>query len=125
MRHTGEAFRLRRVTAPMFWALGYTVYEVVTDTLMDEGKIICPDVQFVPTNFDYDYDDDFSTMVTALTEDAPRNKLINDKLLSEASAGHFCMVLSERVGHCYVLQALLEAVVPDVSSAVLVGSVSK
>ncbi len=50
---------------------------------------------------------------------------VREKLLSEASAGHCCMVLSERVEHCYVLQELLADAAPDVSSAVLVGSVPK
>ncbi len=122
---TATPYRKDGLTKPMFWALGYKIYEVVTDVLMENGNVIRPDVEFVYTDFDYDYDDDFSTMVTALTEDAPRNELITDKLLSEASAGHFCMVLSERVDHCYVLQELLSDAAPDVSSAVLVGSVSK
>ena len=122
---TATPYRKDGLTKPMFWTLGYTVYEVVTDVLMENGNVIRPDVEFVYTDFDYDYDDDFSTMVTALTENAGRNELITEKLLSEATEGHFCMVLSERVDHCYVLQELLADAVPDVSSAVLVGSVSK
>ena len=109
----------------MYWTIGYTVYEVATDTLMTEGKVIRPDVEFVSTNFNYFYDDDYPAMVTALTENAGRNELINERLLSEASEGHFCMVLSERVDHCYVLQELLGDAAPDVSSAVLVGSLQK
>ena len=122
---TATPYRRDGLTNPMYWVMGYTVYEVVTDTLMTEGKVIRPDVHFVLTDFNYFYDDDYPVMVTALTEDAPRNELINEKLLSEASAGHFCMVLSERVEHCYVLQELLADAAPDVSSAVLVGSVPK
>ncbi len=122
---TATPYRKDGLTKPMFWVMGNKIYEVVTDTLMENGNVIRPDVEFVYTNFDYDYADDFSAMVTALTENARRNELINEKLLLEATDGHFCMVLSERVAHCYALQELLTATAPDVSSAVLVGSVPK
>jgi len=118
-------YRKDGLIKPMFWILGYTVYEIVTDTLMDKGNIIRPDIQFVWTDFDYYYDDDFPVMITALTENELRNELIIEKLGTEAIAGHYCMVLSERVEHCYVLQELLTNAAPDVSSAVLVGNVSK
>ena len=122
---TATPFRKDGLTKPMYWTLGYTVYEVVANTLMDQGEVIRPDVKFVPTNFRYFYDDDFPKMVTALTEDAQRNGIILEKLVLQAADGHFCMVLSERVDHCHVLQELLEDAAPDVSSAVLVGNVPK
>ena len=122
---TATPYRKDSLTKSMYWVMGYTVYEVVTSTLMTEGKVIRPDVHFVSTDFNYFYDDDYPVMVTALTENAERNELITEKLLSEATNGHFCMVLSERVEHCYVLQELLADVAPDISSAVLVGSVKK
>lgn len=122
---TATPYRKDGLTKPMFWVLGYTVYEVATDTLMDRGKVIRPDVQFVPTDFRYYYDEDFPAMVTALTENPGRNELIQKKLLPEATDGHFCMVLSERVAHCHALQELLSVAEPDISSAVLVGNVPK
>jgi len=122
---TATPYRKDGLTKPMYWTLGYKIYEVVTDMLMAEGKIIRPDIQFVETNFDYFYDDDFPSMVTALAEDTQRNEFIIKNLVPEATAGHFCMVLSERVDHCYALQELLATTVPDISSEVLVGSISK
>lgn len=122
---TATPYRKDGLTKPMYWSLGYKVYEVVTDTLMDAGKVIRPDVQFLETNFWYDYDDDYAAMITALTEDTGRNQLIIDKLHAEAVSGHYCIVLSERVDHCYVLRELLAHAVPDISSEVLVGNVPK
>jgi len=109
----------------MYWSLGYKVFEVVADTLMDAGKVIRPAVKFVESNFYYPYDDDYAAMVTALTEDTERNKLIIDKLDAEAVSGHYCIVLSERVDHCYVLRELLAHAAPHILSEVLVGNVAK
>jgi superfamily II DNA or RNA helicase len=123
---TATPFRKDGLTKPMYWTLGYTAYEVVTNTLMDRGKVIRPDIQFVPTDFHYHYSgDDYAEMVTALTEDKERNELILETLLPEATEGHFCMVLSERVAHCYALQEMLSVAVPDVTAEVLVGNVPK
>lgn len=122
---TATPYRKDGLTKPMYWTLGDKIYEVRTDTLMNEGKVIRPDVQFIETDFWYDYDDDFPPMITTLTEDTQRNKLIVEKLAPEALAGHFCIVLSERVDHCYVLQHLLSEVAPGISSDVFVGIISK
>jgi len=122
---TATPYRKDGLAQPMSWTLGCTVYEVVTDTLMERGKVIRPDIQFVLTEFRYFYSDDYSAMVTALSENSNRNEIILDKLLPEATSGHFCMVLSERVAHCYALQAMLSVAVPDVTAEVLVGSVPK
>jgi superfamily II DNA or RNA helicase len=122
---TATPYRKDNLGNLMYWILGNKIYEVVPDTLMDEGEIIRPDIEFIETNFNYFYDDDFPAMVTALAEDTQRNELIIEKLIQEVTAGHYCMVLSERVDHCYVLQELLTSTAPDVSSAVLVGSVPK
>jgi superfamily II DNA or RNA helicase len=62
-------------------------------------------------------------MVNALTEDVQRNQLILEELKKEATTGHFCMVLSERVDHCYTLNELSMKTMPHVSSEVLVGEV--
>jgi superfamily II DNA or RNA helicase len=122
---TATPYRKDGLTKPMYWILGYKVYEVVTDILMDAGKVIRPAVQFIETNFWYDYADDYVAMVTALAEDTERNQLIIQRLSAEAISGHHCIVLSERVDHCYVLQMLLSAAAPNISSEVLVGNVPK
>jgi superfamily II DNA or RNA helicase len=122
---TATPYRKDGLTKPMYWTLGYKIYEVVTDTLMDAGKVIRPAVKFIETNFWYDYADDYAAMLTALAEDSERNQLIIQRLSTEAIGGHYCLVLSERVDHCYVLQHLLSEAAPNISSAVLVGSVPK
>ena len=122
---TATPYRKDGLTKPMYWSLGYKVFEVVADTLMDAGKVIRPAVKFVESNFYYPYDDDYAAMVTALTEDTERNKLIIDKLDAEAVSGHYCIVLSERVDHCYVLRELLAHAAPHILSEVLVGNVAK
>ena len=122
---TATPYRKDGLTKPMYWSLGYKVFEVVADTLMDAGKVIRPAVKFVESNFYYPYDDDYAAMVTALTEDTERNKLIIDKLHAEAVSGHYCIVLSERVDHCYVLRELLAHAAPHILSEVLVGNVAK
>jgi len=122
---TATPYRKDGLTKPMYWTLGYKVYEVVTDMLMDTGKVIRPAVNFVESDFYYPYDDDYAAMITALTEDTERNQLIIQRLSAEAIGGHYCIVLSERVDHCYVLRELLANAAPGVSSEVLVGSVPK
>lgn len=46
---TATPYRKDGLTKPTYWVMGYTVYEVVPDVLMDKGKIIRPDIQFVST----------------------------------------------------------------------------
>jgi len=50
---------------------------------------------------------DYQAMITALTEDQGRNQLIAYHVISEARAGHFCLVLSDRVAHCKTLADMI------------------
>lgn len=58
----------------------------------------------------------------ALTADVERNRLVVELVAREARAGHTCLVLSERVGHCELLAGVLRRILPPGEVAVLTGS---
>lgn len=84
-----------------------------------------PNVELIPTEFSFRYNDDYAKLIKELTENEARNKLILQKVAAEAKAGHYCLVLSERVAHCQLLNKKFEQEASEVKSAVLVGELNQ
>ena len=68
--------------------------------------------------------DDYSTLLTQLTQNECRNRLIVDTIAQHAP-GHYSLVLSERVEHLTILQDLLTQVIPSLRTATLTGRMSR
>jgi superfamily II DNA or RNA helicase len=66
----------------------------------------------------------FGDILADIINDEDRNRLIID-LLARECPGHSSLVLSERVAHCEVLQAMLAARCPRLRSAVIHGKLGK
>lgn len=105
--------------------LGETLCAVTHEELVAAGVLAVPEIRSVPTSFTHPYNgpDDYAPMLAAIASDAERNRLIVANVVSEARAGHTCLVLSGRIDHCEALAHAVEAA--GVSVAVLTGSVKR
>jgi len=70
--------------------------------MRDIGAVLRPEIFTVETEFQYDYWDDYSLMISALTTNEKRNRLILETLQDNLNEGA-ALVVSERVDHLGVL----------------------
>jgi superfamily II DNA or RNA helicase len=85
-------------------------HEVDPARLVDEGALVRAEVVSRETDFKTDRDPstEYSKMLSELTEDEGRNRLIAADIAQEASnGGGICLCLSDRKRHCLTLQRLL------------------
>ena len=95
----------------IFWHLGDVHHEVDQERLVAEGHILRAEVIVRQTDFKPHYDpiNEYSKMLSELTDDDDRNRLIAQDIASEmAQTPGTCLVLSDRKRHCETLQALLK-----------------
>jgi len=118
---TATPYRRDGMHPLMYYAIGYTIHQITQDDLTASGELILPKVELVPTEFSFQYNDDYPKLIKTLSEDEERNKLILQKVAEEAKAGHYCLVLSERIAHCELLHQMFEQENSEIKSAVLVG----
>jgi superfamily II DNA or RNA helicase len=113
------------LTALLDLFLGAPLVTVTHDELVAAGVLTVPDIHSVETDFTYLYTgaEDYAPMLAAVARDPARNALIVEHVVSEARAGHVCLVLSGRIDHCHTLAAAIEA--EGVSAAVLTGEVKR
>lgn len=121
---TATPHREDGLTELMYWVFGDALYSIDREMLGKNGQIILPEVKVVETDFVYSYNDDYTPMVTTLTKNADRNRIIIFHVAAEAKNGHFCLVLSERVEHCHVLCNMLRQMTPDIPMTVLAGKMA-
>ena len=95
-------FRRDGLTRAIYIYLGDRVYQVDSRHLQRIGAVLRPEIVTVNSDFQYDYRDDYSDMVTALTEDKGRNRLIIQTLKSNQNGGA-ALVVSDRIAHLKVL----------------------
>ena len=91
------------LTEAMYFAIGPQRYEVHRADLQDAGVSMRPRLFWQGTEFRYCYRDDYTAMLTAMTEDQPRNDIIIDLATRARDAGRVVLVLSSRVNHCDLL----------------------
>ncbi len=106
-------YRRDRLSKLIFWHLGDLHHEVAAGELVASGQILDIDVVFRPTEFVAYADpvNEYSTMLSELTHNDARNRLIAADVYQEVAGSTrpgVCLVLSDRKLHCQVLQALLK-----------------
>jgi superfamily II DNA or RNA helicase len=110
----------------IFWYLGDIHHQVDKARLVRQGHILNAEVisrttQFVPY---HDPVSEYSRMLSELTTDDARNRMIAaDVALEARQARGICLVLSDRKHHCQILQALLHYKY-GIAAALLTGDVS-
>lgn len=89
------------------WYVGKIRHEVDKKELVNKGHVLKPIIFSVPTSFmsQYDAQADYSKMLSELTQNATRNKLIVKNILFHKEDTN--LILSDRKTHCQTLRDLL------------------
>ncbi|MDR1515312.1 MAG: DEAD/DEAH box helicase [Synergistaceae bacterium] len=104
--------------------IGPIRYEITRDDLRTANVLVIPRIEFMRTAFDYRYIDDWTDMISALTNDADRNNLIYRIICHLLGDGRRVLALSQRVAHCEALYRAVERFRPGVA-ALAVGARKK
>lgn len=118
LRKDGKQFLMTDVIGPV-------LHEVTDDDLMDAGRSQQVIVNQIPTEFysPLSVINDWPQLITSISEDSKRNRLIVDNIIKRWNEGHFPLILSDRVTHCRDIKAALRA--RGMNAEVLLGEVSK
>lgn len=106
-------WRRDKLSKLIFWHLGDMHHQVSRSNLVADGHILDIEIVIRHTEFKpyYDAVNEYSKMLSELTCDDDRNRLIASDVAKEAkqerSQGGICLLLSDRKKHCEMLQAIL------------------
>lgn len=107
-----------------YLTLGDRVHQVDAQELKANGAFMTPEVIRRNSGFRYSYRDDYSRMISALTQDPDRNRQIaNDVIQQVRSRPGTALVVSDRVAHCNTFADLIEN--SGLKVRVLTGQCSK
>jgi len=115
-------FRRDGLSRLIYWYLGDKIHEVDKAALVDAGHVLRAEVIRRMTEFEpkFDPSEEYSKMLSELTQDPARNALIASDVAREAGNGDgVCLVLSDRKAHCEALGAALLA--RGVNASILTG----
>lgn len=104
-------YRRDGLTELIFWHLGEMHAHIDSESLMNSGAILRPEICIRPTTFTCRRDptEEYGLIIADLTEDEGRNRQIVDEVAREVGSGRgVSLVLSDRKSHCRLLQNLLE-----------------
>ncbi len=105
---TATAYRREDVmTRLIYFYLGPAVHRVDSLRLQKSGAVARPKIILRPTAFTYNYCDDYPAMMSALSLNNDRNRLISADVIKESQRGSICLVVSDRVDHCLRLAELI------------------
>ncbi len=117
-------YRRDGLTKVIYFHLGERVHEIKEKKLQETKKIMTPTLEVRETNFDFNYQDNYQDMLSALTEDLERNKLIVQDVISHTRQNNgISLVVSDRKSHCGVLHEMISK--KGVSTLLLTGSTAK
>lgn len=119
-------YRRDKLSKLIFWHLGDIVHEVNKKDLIQNGDILKPECISRHTKFQTDLDasSEYSKVLSELTRDESRNRLIVADVVREAkNSPGLSLVISDRKEHCETLLLLLQK--SGVNAGLVTGSVSK
>lgn len=115
-------WRRDRLSKLIFWYVGNVVHEVDKENLVESGDVLKAEVIPRETNF-FSFSDptlEYTKMLSEVTQDYDRNRLIVGDIAKEAgNGGGICLVLSDRKTHCNTLHEMLEG--KGIQAEVLTG----
>lgn len=114
------------LTAQIHWYMGDMVHQVDRAALQEQGYILRARIVWRDTAYTTDLDpsDQYSKMLSELTQDPDRNGLVAQDVAREAyNGGGTCLVLTDRKEHAATLRDLLAGFNLDV--ALLTGDTPK
>ena len=101
---------------------GPLVHKIDPSSLQDIGAVLIPEIIYKQTDFHYNFRDDYTKMLSTLTQDETRNTQITQDVLKEVKTGSgTVLVVSDRVEHCQTLAGILENRKPGLRVGVLTG----
>lgn len=103
-------YRRDGLTKLIFFHIGDRIHKIDTRDLQKEKAIMTARLVTRETGFKYDYrgPEDYQPMITTLTEDSGRNRLISRDILSVTKNGNgISLVISDRKEHCRTLAKLV------------------
>ncbi|HVP76732.1 MAG TPA: DEAD/DEAH box helicase [Thermodesulfobacteriota bacterium] len=118
-------WRRDRLSKLIYWYVGDVVHQANGEDLVETGNVLRAEVIIRETRFQpaSNPSTEYSRMLSELTEDPARNRLISGDVAEEArNGGGICLVLSDRKAHCHALRNLLLQL--NVQSEVLTGDLS-
>ena len=118
---TATPFRKDGMHNLLWLQFGDIVYRIKKRDLEHYGRILTPTIHPITTNFFYDFQDDFTKMITALCEDHFRQRLVLDVIVQSHRKGGCSLVLTERIDHATSLFDAIEAA--GMSVVILTGQV--
>jgi superfamily II DNA or RNA helicase len=106
-------WRRDKLSKLIFWHLGDVHHEVSKSHLLEKGHLLDIEVLIRNTDFKPYYDpvNEYSKMLSELTSNDDRNRLIAADIASEIEQGPqggVCLVLSDRKRHCESLRGILK-----------------
>jgi len=119
-------WRRDKLTRLIYWFLGDMVHEVDTTALQEAGHILKAKVIWKDTDYQTDLDpsEQYSRMLSELTQDPDRNALIaSDVAHAARNGGGTCLCLSDRKAHVETLSGLLSEY--GIDAPVLTGDTPK
>ena len=117
-RADGLTFILRGVMGPV-------LHEIKRDLLFLNGSILKPKIKAIHTNFYIPDCRDYGQLLSKIIQDNERNALILNYIHNEASQGHYCLILSERINHVRSLHKAFSALWPEIKAVCLTSKNSK
>lgn len=105
---TATPWRRDKLSRLIFWHLGDVHYQIEKSPLIRDGHILEAEVVIRETAFSPFHDPvrEYPKMLSELTADDDRNRMITEDVAREAGNG-VCLVLSDRKKHCETLHSLL------------------
>jgi len=123
----------------MHRGIGPEVHRVSRDNLYTEGSLILPKVEFIYTDFDYEYasnrneigsvdaggdDLDYNDLLQHLISDEQRMQLAAETIVNNADKGH-AIVITESVRYCFEIERLVNELLPHARTAVVHGGLTR
>ncbi len=99
------------LTKLIYFYMGDRIHQVDQEELTKTGAIVKPELIRRKSDFSFHYRGDYQPLITALTKDSGRNRMIVDDVVKmTGTAAHGTQLLvSDRVSHCQVFAELLES----------------
>ena len=119
-------FRRDNLSRLIFWHLGDVHHKIDRNHLVRTGDVLAAEVIVRETKFKPYYDpvNEYSKMMSELTLDDERNRLIASDIAKEAAHNEgVCLVLSDRKKHCETLQSILRFKY-EIPAALLTGDLN-
>jgi superfamily II DNA or RNA helicase len=119
-------YRRDNLSRLIFWHLGDVHHKIDQDRLVQSGDVLAAEVIVRETEFKPYYDpvNEYSKMMSELTQDDKRNRLIASDIAAEVEHNQgICLVLSDRKKHCETLQSILRFRY-KISAGLLIGDLN-